>query len=123
MTARRRRPVAAAAAGVLGLVAATVPLSATAQPSDPWRHPMMGWGGPFTGMLMMVIFVAAVATAVLLVRYLWNIGHGQDHTSPTTGRGTREEVLAILDKRYARGEIDREDYLQRKADLEGSSEV
>jgi putative membrane protein len=114
MRATARRLIAALAG-----VATAVP--AAAQQGYRWEHPMMGWGGPFTGMLMMVVFVAVVVVAVLVVRYLWNIGHG--HGGPEKGPSRREDALAILDKRYARGEIDREDYLQRKADLAGTPDV
>lgn len=94
---------------------------AAAQQGYRWEHPMMGWGGPFTGMLMLVVFVAVIVVAVLVVRYLWNIGHSHGQPSSRSASGPREEALAVLDKRYARGEIDREDYLQRKADLQGGN--
>ncbi len=39
--------------------------------------------------------------------------------SPPTVPGQKTS-LRILDERYARGEIEREDYLQRKQDLQGN---
>jgi len=76
-----------------------------------WDHPMMGWAGPFMGILMFAAFVAVIVIAILVVRYLWTLGHGY-----SAGRGNRE-ALELLDQRYAKGEIDREEYLRRKEDL------
>lgn len=36
--------------------------------------------------------------------------------------GSRDGALAILDERYARGEISREDYLQMRKDLTGGGQ-
>lgn len=72
----------------------------------------MGWGGGgmWFGPLWMIIWVAVlVAVIVVLVRGLG--GAGIDMRS----RGARD----ILDERYARGEIDREEYEKRKRDIEG----
>jgi len=35
------------------------------------------------------------------------------------GSGASSGALAILDERYARGEIDREEYLRRRKDIGG----
>ncbi|TLF52594.1 SHOCT domain-containing protein [Halomonas urmiana] len=70
-----------------------------------------GWGHMLFGGLMMVLFWGAViALAVPLVRGL------------TRGRGEtmsqrRSTALDLLQERYARGEIDREEYEQRRRDL------
>ena len=82
-----------------------------------WEHPMMGWGGPFAGILMFAAFIAVIVIAVLLVRYLWNLGHGQG-AGPAGRPGSNREALEILDRRYAKGEIEREEYLRRKEDLQ-----
>ncbi|XKE44189.1 SHOCT domain-containing protein [Halomonas organivorans] len=71
-----------------------------------------GWGHMLFGGLMMVLFWGAViALAVLLVRGL------------TRGRGEaisqqRPTALDILQERYARGEIDQQEYEQRRRDLQ-----
>ena len=65
--------------------------------------PMMGFG-----MLFMALFwVALIVGAVLIVK--WLIGPG----------GTSREVsaLEILKRRYARGEIDKQEFDERKRDL------
>jgi putative membrane protein len=38
---------------------------------------------------------------------------------PPLTQGGQSETVAILEERYARGEIDREEFLRRKADLQG----
>ncbi len=67
---------------------------------------MWDWGshGMFLGPLYMFLFIAAVVI-VLIVR--WQGGKG----------GGTGSARAVLDERYARDEIDREDYLARKRDL------
>lgn len=84
-----------------------------------WQGPggmMYGYdgGGWFWGMaihgLLAALFVAAVVAAVIvLVRWLARDGHDRP-----TGHGS---ALDILSARYARGEVDRDEYLQKKKDL------
>lgn len=64
-----------------------------------------GWGGMGAGML--VFWVLLGLGFALLVRY-------------TMGSGGRQEksALDILKQRYARGEIGREEFEQKKRDLE-----
>lgn len=68
----------------------------------PW-----GWGMGIFGALFMLLVVGLV---VWLIVYL---------VRADQGRGTGAKgALDLLDERYARGEIDREEYLERRADLE-----
>ncbi|MEQ6887913.1 SHOCT domain-containing protein [Halomonas sp. CS7] len=70
-----------------------------------------GWGHMLFGGLMMVLFWGAViALAVLLVR-----GLTRDRSEAARQRPT---ALELLQERYARGEIDREEYEQRRRDLQ-----
>lgn len=76
-------------------------------------HDWMGWGwsGMLLGPLFMIFWIAVlVAVVVLVVRWLagGNLGTG------SLSRAPRE----ILDERYARGEIDREEYLRRRQDID-----
>jgi len=77
----------------------------------------MGWHGdwawwmPFHGVLWLLVVVAVIAGIVLLVRFLW---HGGDRRAAQSGR---RSALDILEERYARGELQREEFLQRKKDL------
>jgi putative membrane protein len=82
-----------------------------------WRwdmHPMWWmWGaGGLVMMLMMLVFWAVVIAGLVLgVRWLLFQGRTPTHDS----------ALAILRERYARGEINREEFEARRRDLEGSS--
>ena len=68
--------------------------------------PMMGWMGPIM-MIVVVVLIAVVVWAVLNA----GGGHGKSH------RGV-DPALSLLRERYARGEIDHEEYEQRKRRLE-----
>ncbi len=77
---------------------------------------MGGWGGwgmgyGFFGWFIMLLFwIAIIAGVVLLVR--WLIDQGK-----LKGPQTGESALDILKKRYARGEIDREQFENMKREL------
>ena len=70
-----------------------------------------GWGlmGGLHGLFWLVLLALAGVALVALVRYLWRGGAGPDVTSSSAKR--------VLDERYAKGEIDRTEYLQRRQDL------
>ncbi|NIA24444.1 MAG: SHOCT domain-containing protein [Gammaproteobacteria bacterium] len=69
-----------------------------------------GWGAAvFMGMLA-ALFIA------LLVWFIVSLAGRRDDTSAPSASPSR--ARALLDERYARGEIERDEYLQRKADLE-----
>jgi len=65
----------------------------------------MGWGGWFLGPLMMILFVALAIAAVVVTLRLLGVG-GQ--------AGSRRGALDLLDERFARGEIDRAEYEERR---------
>ena len=77
---------------------------------------MGGWGGWGMGygflssLIMLLFWIAIIAGVVLLVR--WLIDQGK-----LKGPQTGESVLDILKKRYARGEIDREQFESMKREL------
>ena len=73
-----------------------------------------GWGWMVGGPLMMILFVALiVALVVLMVRWLGGVGGG-------TSQGPREKTpLDILEERFARGEIEREEFEQSRQTLRG----
>ena len=77
-------------------------------------HDMGGFGAGFWGggLLHMVVYWGIIILAiVLLVRWLGGAA-GDRHDEGET-------PLQILKKRYARGEIDKEEFERRKRDLEG----
>ena len=80
-----------------------------------WGPGMMGWGptGWFAPLGMILFWVLMILVIVLLIRRI--------RTSKGSGRETElvaESALEILKKRYARGEINKEEYSEKKKDLE-----
>ena len=75
----------------------------------------LGWYGTgWLGIVFMVAWWVAVLIAVIaLVK--WIFFHGENRTTAASGV---ENALEILKKRYARGEIDKAQYLAMKHDLE-----
>jgi putative membrane protein len=72
---------------------------------------MMGGGFEwFWAILWVVVLALLVAGAIWLARTLTR------PSNPPSGPGP---ARAELDLRYARGDLTREEYLQRRADLEG----
>ena len=77
---------------------------------------MMGnwnWGGNPWGWLLMLVFWVLVIGGVAAI-VIWAISR----THPTdSGAGNRQDAMEILKQRYARGEIDREQFEQIRRDL------
>jgi putative membrane protein len=73
-------------------------------------HPMMFmWGaGGLVMMLMMLLFWGLII-AGLVIGLRWLVGQGRP--------GARDEALEILRQRYARGEIDKQEFDTRRRDL------
>ena len=85
------------------------------QQTGPYYGPHMWNGGSwmFFGPLMMIVFIAViVAVVVLMVRWLGGSGHG---TAPHSPPG--KTPLDILKERFARGEIDKEEFEERRRTL------
>jgi putative membrane protein len=104
-------------AGSSLLAVALVPAPALAQ-DRPWEwgwgmHPgwwMWGLGGLVMMVMMMAFWGLVIAGLVLGVRWLVRQGHG----------GQPDRALQILRERYARGEIDKEEFEARRRDLGGA---
>lgn len=78
-------------------------------------HGMM-WGGMgFGPIIMIVVIAAAVALIILLVRWLGDAGN-ESGATPMSSNGTTP--LDILKKRYARGEIDKDEFDERRRTLD-----
>jgi putative membrane protein len=76
-----------------------------------WSIHPMGWMGGMSGsgmMLMMLIFWALVIIAIVLgVRWILSQG----------GTSRSDTAMEILRQRYARGEIEKEEFEARRKDL------
>ena len=89
-------------------------------PRSGYGHPMMGDGWGWTGMIfgpimMIVVLASVVAVVVLIVRWL---GGGHPPASAGTQR-SEKTALDILRERFARGEIDKDEFEERRRILEG----
>jgi putative membrane protein len=76
---------------------------------------MMGWGGGWYGMIfgplvMILVLGVVIAIAVLLVRWLIGYAPGPAAHHAPPGRSS----LDILEERFARGEIDKDEFEERR---------
>jgi len=72
-----------------------------------WGMMNWGWGGMIFQVLFWLVIIIGVVWAVKYIT-------GQSRRNFTSGE---ETALDILKKRYARGEIDREEFEQKKREL------
>jgi putative membrane protein len=74
-----------------------------------------------SGLLMLVFFVALVVGVILIVRALLanqSRGSAWQSAPPSPSQGYEApSALETLEQRYARGEIDRTEFLERKHGL------
>lgn len=92
--------------------------------AQPWNGMMGGFGGGMMdgygygmgygtwGILGLIFWVLVIIGLVLLIKYLWEgggIGGG--------AKREQESALEILKRRYARGEINKEEFEEKKKDL------
>lgn len=79
---------------------------------------MSGWGYALMTISMVLFWGAVIAGIVLLVRHFGR--GGQQSPAPPSQSASPEQLLA---ERFARGEIDKEEYRQRLAVLQGSGQA
>ena len=73
-----------------------------------------GWTHMLTGLFLMVLFWGGlIALVFLAIRWL---GSGR---GPESAREPARRAVDILEERFARGEIDKQEFLDRKAQLTG----
>ena len=92
---------------------ATSSLAQSAGDWSGWGHPAWGWGHMMFGGVMMIVFWGGIILLViLLVRGIGGASQsGGLHTLP------RATPLDILKERFAKGEIDKKEYDERKKAL------
>ena len=99
------------------LASASAIVGATAAAAGPggdanwgYGHMMGGYGGGMIigGLVMAVVWGGIIVLIVLGVRWLWRAQNGPGHA----------ESVEILRQRFAKGEIDEEEFRRRKAALE-----
>ena len=87
-------------------------------PAPQYGHGPGGWGGwhmvPFGGWGMFVLLIVILVVVVGLVRAS---GRPRAGTSGHADTGQQETPLEILKKRYARGEIDKQEFERIKQDI------
>ncbi len=83
----------------------------------PYDHGWMFGGGMlFGGLGMILVWAIPILLVLALLKYLL----GRARQERQAGQlPERETSLDILQKLYARGEITREEYLQKRDDLQG----
>lgn len=79
-----------------------------------WNGPYAGmWWMPFHGIYSLLLLVFLIVGVVALLRWLFGIGMWGVHSR------SHSPGLDVLEERYAKGEIQRDEYLQKKRDLGG----
>ncbi|VBB45475.1 exported hypothetical protein [uncultured Desulfatiglans sp.] len=77
---------------------------------------MDGWGmGWFGGIFMLAIWILIIVGLIFLIRWLVHNTRSDSHAS--SGGGS-SRALDILKERYARGEIDRQEFEEKKAHIQ-----
>lgn len=111
--AEKRGPMRPTTGWIVGVLSSmSIPVTAWAQqrPSDYWGiHPF--WGAWGIGMMLMLLVLCGVVILALVLGIGWLSSQGRE---PRT-----DSPLDALKTRYARGEIDKEEYEARKRDLPG----
>ncbi len=75
--------------------------------------------GPLTWVLLILFLVGVVAFAVIAVRWLLGERAARNAVPVSPPAGGAEDALQVARLRYARGEVDREEFLRLWEDLAG----
>ncbi len=101
----------------LSLLFPAVEASAQYRGYDDWHGRMMegwGWGmGWFGGIFMIAFWILIIIGLVVLIKWLVQNTRG----GPSSPRTESSRALEILKERYARGEIDKQEFEEKKRDL------
>jgi putative membrane protein len=103
---------------IFGLSLSSLPIEALAQGRGyGWRMGpgMMGWGygmGWFGMILMGLFWIAIIVGIIFLIRWFFVSAGTKNYRADS-----EDSALEILKKRYARGEINKEEFEQKKGHL------
>jgi putative membrane protein len=125
--------------GASGLVSADVVDGDGTHHGD-WGHMWDWWGIPFMGFWMIIIFVVQVVLAVLVygdaearrmngvlwailvalpwIGLLFLLVYAVVRNEKPQGIDADKGAMAVLDERYAKGELSRDEYLAKRKDIE-----
>lgn len=101
---------------VLLVAALGHPSAAAAQGRGPWEMPMMQGGWGIAMMVLMILFWAAIVV-VIIVGIRWLIISSRSQRQMTSEREA-PSALDILKARYARGEINKNEFEAIRRDIE-----
>ena len=110
---RRTTGVGSTATLLLGL--SRQALAAGAENWGPWGMHMM-WGSWGIGMMIMMFLICAAIIVGIVFAIRWLVMTSQAGQHAGTGQGS-ESALDILKKRYARGEITKQEFEDIRRDL------
>lgn len=82
-------------------------------PWQPFVYQGFDWGGFILTILFLVVIVAAIGALFSSTRH-WTRHTPYPPGPPSTGRPDHDEALAILERRFATGEIDEEEFVRRR---------
>jgi putative membrane protein len=78
----------------------------------------MEWG--FGGLTMILFWLVPLMLLLVGIKYLFSGGGlTPGNALPPSGSPAANSALTVLEERYAKGEIDRDEFLQKRADILG----
>jgi putative membrane protein len=78
----------------------------------------MGWG--FGGLTMIIFWLVPLILVLVGIKYLYSGGRSiSGNAAPPVESPAVNHALPLLEGRYAKGEIDRDEFLQKRADILG----
>ncbi len=98
---------------LVAILALAVPAVAVADPGDGYGYgDHMMWGNWVMGPMMMLFMIVVMVVVVVIAMKFFGVG-----SSGGGDRSARDNAFAILNERFAKGEIDKAEYEERKKAL------
>ena len=105
--------------GIIAVILGSFTPARVAEAAEDWgpwgMHMMWGSWGIVMMIMMLLFWVAIIVGIVMLIRWLVTTGRPGYHTA--TSHDT-ESALDILKKRYARGEVTKQEFDEMRRDLQ-----